>query len=443
MGTLTNGNEKYLKNQVEFWDLTMKHPTYDEFWKARNLRPHLKDVKPAVLTVGGWFDAEDLFGAQQVYKVTRKQSPGTKNMLVMGPWFHGGWERSDGDHLGFANFGSKTSLYFREKIELPFFQFYLKGKEDPKLPEAYVFETGTNQWRMYGSWPPAQAQSKTLYLHAGGKLSFAPPAADEGADYDEYVSDPAKPVPFINGQAAGMTREHMTEDQRFAETRTDVLTYSTEVLQGDVTLAGALNPKLKVSTSGTDSDFVVKIIDVYPEDYPDPDPNPAGVHMGGYEQLIRGEVFRGRFRNGFDKPESFIPNQVAKIEYEMPDINHCFRKGHRIMIQIQSTWFPLVDRNPQKFVDIYTAKASDFQKATERVYHSPAQLSGIDVLVLPYYKCVIKQEFYIELFCEQREGARQRSQGFVEASESFGEALDRGCGHKRLLRAHIKRRPLT
>jgi putative CocE/NonD family hydrolase len=383
MGPLTNGNEKYLKNQVEFWNETMKHPDYDEFWKARNLRPHLKNVKPAVLTVGGWFDAEDMFGAQQVYKVTKKLSPGTRNMLVMGPWFHGGWERSDGDHLGFASFGSKTSVYFREKIELPFFQYYLKGKENPHLPEAYVFETGTNQWKMYDAWPPAQAKAKMLYLHSGGRLSFTPPTAAEGAEFDEYISDPAKPVPYINGQAAGMTREHMTEDQRFAETRTDVLTYSTDVLTDDVTLAGALTPKLSVATSGTDSDFVVKLIDVYPDDFPDPDPNPAGVHMGGYEQLIRGEVFRGRYRKGFDRPEAFVPNQVEKIEYEMPDVNHCFRKGHRIMVQIQSTWFPLVDRNPQKFVDIYNAKASDFQKATERVYHSVARASAIQVLALP------------------------------------------------------------
>jgi putative CocE/NonD family hydrolase len=383
MGPLTNGNEKYLKNQVGFWNETMKHPNYDAFWQARNLRPHLKNIKPAVMTVGGWFDAEDLFGAQQVYKTTKRQSPGTRNMLVMGPWFHGGWARGDGDHLGMVNFSAKTSLYYREKIEFPFFQFYLKGKEDPHLPEAYVFETGTNQWRRYDTWPPAQAKTKTLYLHANGKLSFEPPAAGEGAAYDEYISDPNKPVPFINGQAAGMTREHMTEDQRFAETRTDVLTYATEVLDADVTLAGSLTPKLTVSTSGTDSDFVVKLIDVYPEDYPDPDPNPTGVHMGGYEQLVRGEVFRGRFRNSFEKPEPFVPNQVAKIENEMPDINHCFRKGHRIMVQIQSTWFPLVDRNPQKFVDIYNAKTVDFQKATERVYHSAGQVSGIQVSLLP------------------------------------------------------------
>ncbi|HMF79431.1 MAG TPA: CocE/NonD family hydrolase [Bryobacteraceae bacterium] len=385
MGPLTNANEKYLKNNVAFWDEMMKHPNYDAFWQARNLRPHLRGVKPAVMTVGGWFDAEDLFGAQQVYKMVRSQSPETHNMLVMGPWFHGGWARGDGDHLGFAQFDAKTSLFYREKIELPFFQYYLKGKADPNLPGAYVFETGSNQWRTYDAWPPAQAAAKTLYLHANGKLSFVAPTKDEGSAYDEYVSDPAKPVPYISEQAAGMTREHMTEDQRFAESRTDVLSYVTDPLTDDVTFAGALHPKLEISTSGTDSDFVVKLIDVYPADYPDPDPNPVGVHMGGFEQLIRGEVFRGRFRNGFDKPEAFTPNKLAKIDYAMPDINHCFRRGHRIMVQIQSTWFPLVDRNPQKFVDIYNAKTSDFQKATERVYHSASEASQIEVSILPGY----------------------------------------------------------
>jgi putative CocE/NonD family hydrolase len=382
MGPLANANEKYLKNGAAFWNDIIKHPNYDSFWQARNLRPHLKNVKPAVMTVGGWFDAEDLFGAQQVYKTLRQQSPETKDMLVMGPWFHGGWSRGDGDHLGFVNFGSKTSVYYREKIEFPFFQHYLKDKEDTHLPGAYVFETGTNQWRTYDVWPPPQATTKTLYLHAGGKLSFTKPDADETA-FDEYISDPAKPVPYINGQAAGMTREHMTEDQRFASTRTDVLTYETDPLNQDTTIAGALSPKLRVSTSGTDSDFVVKLIDVYPADYPDTDPNPAGVKMAGYQQLIRGEVFRGRFRNSFETPEPFVPNQVAKIDYAMPDVNHCFRRGHRIMIQIQSSWFPLVDRNPQKFVDIYNAKIADFQKATERVYHTPSESSRIEVSLLP------------------------------------------------------------
>jgi len=382
MGPLANANEKYLKNGAAFWNEIVKHPDYDSFWQARDLRPHLTNVKPAVMTVGGWFDAEDLFGTQQVYKTLRKQSPQTRNMLVMGPWFHGGWARGDGDHLGNVYFGAKTSIYYREKIEFPFFQHYLKDKEDPKLPAAYVFETGTNQWRTYDVWPPAQATTKTLYLHAAGKLSFSAPEAGEAA-YDEYVSDPAKPVPYINGQAAGMTREHMTEDQRFAETRTDVLSYATEPLEQDITLAGPLEPKLQVSTSGTDSDFVVKLIDGYPPDYPDNDPNPAGITMAGYQQLVRGDVFRGRYRNSFEKPEPFLPNKLAKIDYAMPDVNHCFRRGHRIMIQIQSSWFPLVDRNPQTFVDIYDAKVGDFQKATERVYHSAADASRIDVSVLP------------------------------------------------------------
>jgi putative CocE/NonD family hydrolase len=284
--------------------------------------------------------------------------------------------------LGYVHFGSKTAPLYREKIEFPFFQHYLKGKEDPKLPGAYVFETGTNEWCKYDVWPPVQAAAKTLYLHAGGKLSFAAPDSYEAA-FDEYVSDPAKPVPYINGQAAGMTREHMTEDQRFAETRTDVLTYVTEPLVQDTTFAGAVEPRLRVSTSGTDSDFVVKLIDVYPPDYPDLEMNAAGVKMAGHEQLVRGEVFRGRYRNSFEKPEPFTPNQVAKIEYAMPDVNHCFRRGHRIMIQIQSSWFPLVDRNPQKFVDIYNAKMSDFQKAVERVFHSVTETSRINLSVLP------------------------------------------------------------
>jgi uncharacterized protein len=380
MGPLANANEKYLKNNIAFWNEMMKHPNYDEFWQARNLRPHLKNIKPAVLTVGGWFDAEDLFGALHVYQAIHESTPGAHNTLVMGPWFHGGWERSDGEFLGNARFGSKTSVFFREHIELPFFDYWLKGKKDPGLPAAYVFETGTNQWRQFDAWPPKNASKKAMYFHANGKLSFDPPAAGEG--FDEYVSDPVKPVPFIIGQAQGMTREHMTDDQRLAATRTDVLVYQTEPLKDDITLAGPIQPRLSVSTTGTDSDFIVKLIDVYPDDYPDPDPNPTGIHMAGYQQLLRGEVMRGRFRNSFEHPEPFVPGKMAKIEYVMPDVFHTFRQGHRIMVQVQSSWFPLVDRNPQTFVDIYNAKTSDFQKATERVYHSAEAASSITVGVL-------------------------------------------------------------
>ena len=253
--------------------------------------PHLRNIKPAVLTVGGWFDAEDLFGALNTYKSIETQSPGSINTLVMGPWYHGGWSRSDGESLGNVHFGSKTSDFYRDNIEFPFFRYYLKGRGDPQLPEAYVFETGRNVWHKQDAWPPKNARPAFLYLQAGGKLSFNPPADD--SSFDEYVSDPNKPVPYISGQAPGMTREHMTEDQRFAAARPDVLVYQTDPLSSDVTIAGPLTPSLFVSTTGTDSDFVVKLIDVYPDDYPDNDPNPLNIRMGGYQQLLRGELMRG------------------------------------------------------------------------------------------------------------------------------------------------------
>ncbi len=375
LGPLSNINEKYFKQDVPFWTQMTQHGTYDEFWQSRDLRRHLKNIKPAVMTVGGWFDAEDLFGALNTYKEIEKNSPGATNTLVMGPWYHGGWSRSDGDLLGNVHFNSKTAVFYREEIELPFFEYWLKGKGDGKLPEAYVFETGTNQWRKETAWPPNDAQPKTLYFHPGGRLAFDAPANKN--TFDEYVSDPNKPVPYIHSQAPGMTREHMVEDQRFASTRPDVLTYQTAVLDSDITLAGPLTASLLASTTGTDSDFVVKLIDVYPEDFPDPDPNPAGIHMGGYQQLIRGEAMRGKFRNSFSRPEPFTPSKPEKVEWLMPDIDHCFRRGHRIMIQVQSSWFPLVDRNPQKFLDIYNAKEADFVKATQRIYSG----SGLKVNV--------------------------------------------------------------
>jgi putative CocE/NonD family hydrolase len=380
LGPLTNVEEKHFKRDVAFWTEMIQHGTYDEFWQARDLRRHLKSIKPAVMTVGGWFDAEDLFGTLKTYETIEKSSPGARNMLVMGPWYHGGWARSDGDLLGHVRFGAKTSEFYREQIEFPFFEYWLKGKGDPALPEAFVFETGTNQWRREDAWPPKNVRPRTLYLRAGGKLSFDA-ATEPGSVFDEYISDPAKPVPYISGQAPGMTREHMVEDQRFASTRPDVLTYATDELAEDVVLAGPLSPSIFVSTTGTDSDFVVKLIDVYPEDFPDPDPNPTGIHMGGFQQLVRGEVFRGKFRNSFSKPEPFTPGKMEKIEYVMPDVNHAFRRGHRIMIQIQSTWFPLVDRNPQKIVDIYAAKSGDFVRATQRVYRSAEAASGVKVSV--------------------------------------------------------------
>ena len=381
MGPLANADKLYFKGKIEFWNDLMEHANYDEFWQARNLRPHLKNIKAAVMTVGGWYDAEDLFGALSTYRAVERNNPGTFNTLVMGPWPHGGWSRGEGDHLGSVSFRSKASEFYRDHIELPFLKHFLKDDANFDLPKAYVFETGTDQWRRYDSWPPKNAAEKSLYFHAGGKLSFDPPAAGE-AEFDEYLSDPAKPVPCIPNIAIGMTREHMLDDQRFAWSRPDVLSFQTDVLEEDVTIAGPITAQLRVSTTGTDSDWVVKLIDVYSGDYPNPDPNPTGIEMGGYQQLVRGEAMRGKFRNGLDKPEPFEPSKVASVEYVLPDAYHTFRRGHRIMIHIQSSWFPLVDRNPQKFCDIYHARAQDFQKATQRVYHTPDASSLVRVLIL-------------------------------------------------------------
>jgi len=370
MGPLPEANKKYLKNDVPFWNDLMKHGVYDSFWQERNLRPHLKNIKPAVLNVGGWFDAEDLFGTLGVYHSVESSSPGAYNILVMGPWFHGGWFISDGESLGNVHFGSATSVFYRKEIEFPFFMHFLKGIGDLNLPEAYVFLTGKNEWRRENHWPPENTRPRSLYLQAHGKLSWNPNLEISDDAFDEYISDPQKPVPYIDKIAAGMLREYMTADQRFASRRTDVLTYATDMLDQDLTIAGPVTPSLNVSTTGTDSDFVVKLIDVYPDDAPNNKHNPENVQMGGYQQLIRGELFRGKFRNSFSNPEAFIPGKTEKIEYSMPDIFHTFLKGHRIMIQVQSSWFPLVDRNPQQFEDIYAAQAGDFIKTTQRIYRS-------------------------------------------------------------------------
>ncbi len=386
--TLSEIDKKYLKGDVPFWLETIRHGTYDEFWKSRNIRPHLKNVNAAVMTVGGWFDAENLFGALETYKSIEARNPKTVNTLVMGPWRHGGWARGEGSFFGDIPFNAKTSEFYREKIEFPFFQRHLKNKGDAKHPEAWVFEMGTNQWRRYDKWPPGDARSKSLYFHAGERLSFDPPARNgdkdgDRQDYDQYFSDPNKPVPYMNGVLEGMKAEYMIADQRFASRRPDVLVYQTGELEEDVTLVGPIEVDLMVSTSGTDSDWVVKLIDVYPDDYPDPAKNPTQVRMGGYQQLVRGDVIRGKFRKSMEKPEPFEPNMPSRVRFTMPDTYHCFRSGHRIMVQVQSSWFPLVDRNPQKFCDIFRAVESDYQSATQRVYRSPKALSRLKVMVLP------------------------------------------------------------
>jgi putative CocE/NonD family hydrolase len=384
LGPLNEAGERHFKGKAKFWDEATTHGVYDEWWKARNLRPHLQDIKPAVMTVGGWFDAENLFGALEVYKNVKKQSPKTRNMLVMGPWVHGGWSRDSGLTLGDATFNSKTADFYREQIELPFFEYHLKGKGAPVAEEAWVFETGANVWRKHDVWPPKAAKPRSLYFHAAGKLGdSAPQDGKPDNGHDEYLSDPMKPVPFIDKIGIGMLPEYMTADQRFASRRPDVLVYQTDVLDEDVTFVGPIKAELFVSTTGGDADWVVKVIDVYPNDYPDPNPNPTGVRMGGYQQLVRGDVMRGKFRDSFEKPEPFQPNRPTPVNFAMQDVYHTFRSGHRIMIQVQSSWFPLVDRNPQKFMDIYSAKDSDFHKATQRVYRTRDLPSHITVLTMP------------------------------------------------------------
>ncbi|MDX2031742.1 MAG: CocE/NonD family hydrolase [Blastocatellia bacterium] len=371
MGALSNA-QKYMKNEIRLWDEWMAHGDYDAYWQAQNVPQHLKKVTPAVMTVGGWFDAEDVQGPLWIYREIEKNNPKAWNVLVQGPWCHGCWARGTGEKLGGVSFGSPTSQFYRDNIEFPFFMHFLKDKGEMKLPEAYVFETGSNVWKTYESWPPKNTETRSLYLHADGKLAFAPPAS--GAAYDEYVSDPARPVPFLKDPAINMRYEYMTDDQRFSANRTDVLVYQTDVLTEDMTLAGPLNAELFVSTTGTDSDYVVKLIDVFPAKANDP--------MDRYQMLVRGEPMRAKYRNSWSKPEPMKPNQVTKVPFALPDINHTFKKGHRIMIHLQSSWFPLVDRNPQKFLNIYAAKDEDFQKATQRVYHSAKAPSNLKALVV-------------------------------------------------------------
>jgi uncharacterized protein len=384
LGPLSRADEVYFKGERAFWKDEMEHANYDEFWKKRALWPHFKNVSPAVLTVGGWFDAEDLYGPLKTHQTIEANSPKSKNTLVMGPWVHGGWSRGDGASLGHVAFASKTGEFYREQIEFAFFEHHLKGKGDWNPTTAWVFETGKNEWHRHATWPPREVRKKSLYLRANGKLAFEPPPKADGDGFDEYLSDPAHPVPYTDMIAPDYPNTFMIEDQRFASRRPDVVTYQTEPLESDLTLAGPIQLDLQVSTSGTDSDWVVKLIDVYPSDHPNPEPNPTNVRMGGYQQLVRGDVMRGRFRDSFEEPRPFHPNEPTVVPMTIPDTYHTFRPGHRIMVQVQSSWFPLVDRNPQTFVaSIYKAKAADFQKATQRVYRTSGLASRLEVQVLP------------------------------------------------------------
>lgn len=380
LGPLKNVNEKYFKEKNPIWNEMMDNENYDTFWQSRTPVPHLKNIKPAVMTVGGWFDQEDLYGPLKTFAGIEKNKPSSPNYIVMGPWTHGSWTRGNNDALGNIRFNSETGPYYREHIELAFFNHYLKGTKDPALPKATIFETGSNQWKKYSAWPPKEAEEKNLYLQANGKLSFDAPSENTAA-YDEFVSDPNNPVPYTKEIRIDRGSDFMFEDQRFAASRPDVLVYQSDVLENDIIISGNVLADLFVSTTGTDADFVVKLIDVYPGDAPNDSPIP-GTKMGGFQLLVRGDVMRSKFRKSFTTPEAMVPNEVTEVKFDMQDAAHCFKKGHKIMIQVQSSWFPLVDRNPQKFVNIYKAEAADFQKATHRVYFKKGSASHVKVSVV-------------------------------------------------------------
>lgn len=370
-----NVSKQHLKASVPFWDDMMAHPNRDEFWQKRAILPHLKKVAPAVMVVTGWYDAEDLYGSFKTYQAVEALNPNVNNVLVVGPWHHGGWSSTDGEKLGPISFGSKTAAFYRAEIELPFFERHLKDQKNAPLAEATVFETGANAWRTFDSWPPRTAQVKQLFCRENGQLSDTPPGA--GNSFDEYVSDPAKPVPSSERITPNMPIEYMVDDQRFAARRPDVLVYQTPALKDDLLIAGPLEVDLWCSTTGTDSDFIVKLIDVFPD-------SPNAADQPGFQMMVRSEVFRGRYRKSFEKPAAFVPGEPTQIKIELLDVLHRFQKGHRLMVQIQSTWFPLVDRNPQKFVpNIHFAKAEDYQKATQRIFRSADHPTSIRFGAVP------------------------------------------------------------
>ncbi|MFA9206251.1 MAG: CocE/NonD family hydrolase [Burkholderiaceae bacterium] len=384
-GAITNFT-KIMGDSIKFWNDLMAHPNYDEFWQIRNTRKHVEDINPniATLVVGGLYDAEDCFGAWNLYKAIEAKAK-NNNKLVMGPWYHGQWASNDGSQLGNVQFGSNTSEWYGQNIELPFFNYYLKNKGSvDKIKEANIFFSGSNEWRQLPSWPVADMKMQSYLLSNNGNLK-AGNKANTVAGYEEYISDPAKPVPYISdnymmkSKPARHYREYMDDDQKFTSRRTDVLVYKTTVLNEDLSLGGPVVADLMVAMSGTDADFVVKLIDVYPDNF-EYENNKKDYLMSGYQQLVRGEIMRGKYRNSFEKPEAFVPNKPTAVKFTLPDIAHTFKKGHRMMIQIQSSWFPLADRNPQQFMNIYKAKDSDFKKATIRIYHDAS------VIQLPVLK---------------------------------------------------------
>jgi hypothetical protein len=386
LGALSNANKKYIHGALPTWNDFVAHPNYDAFWKQQAMPYILTRPKVPNLNVAGWWDQEDSYGPMKIYEILEKEDPDHLNYLVAGPWNHGGWARGAGNSLGAIPFGSDTALYFRKNIEAPWFAYWLKNKGSLPLKEALLFQTGSDTWVQFDSWPPRDAKMRKLYFREDGKLSFDGPSAESAQAFDGYASDPAHPVPYRN-RPIDMTypEDHpgswytwLVQDQRFVDNRPDVASWQTEELKEDVTLAGQVTAKLFASTTGSDADWIVKLIDVYPEKYPE------NWKLSGYELMIADEVFRGRFRNSFEKPEPITPGAVTPFTIGLHTANHVFKKGHRIMVQVQSTWFPLIDRNPQKFVpNIFEAQESDYQKATQRIYRSKRFPSSVEISVLP------------------------------------------------------------
>jgi hypothetical protein len=379
LGPLSNVNEKYFHGKLPTWNDFVNHPNYDQFWQKQAFQPYIGKPKVPNLNVAGWWDQEDFYGPLKIYELFERSDAGSLNYLVAGPWNHGGWARADGSKLGDIPFDSNTSKHFRSEIEAPWFAHWLKDKGTRNFAEATVFQTGSNQWEKYDSWPPRAAEPKKLYFEARGKLSWDSPNQDAG-NSDSYISDPAHPVPYRHRPISptypgGGWPTWLVEDQRFVDNRPDVLTWQTEPLNADLRIAGAIAAELYASTTGTDSDWIVKLIDVYPEHYPE---SPA---LAGYELMIASEIFRGRFRESFETPKPIPPGQPVSYRIDLHSNDHAFLKGHRIMVQVQSTWFPLYDRNPQTFVqNPFEAGASDYRQATQRIYRSKRYLSHV---VLP------------------------------------------------------------
>lgn len=376
LGPLKNANKpEFFNNKGKIWNEYMAASTYTGYWEARNIRPHLKNIRPATLVVGGWFDAEDMFGSLRTYEAIEQQTPNNDNHIIMGPWTHGAWGGGNWTRFGILDFGQNVNDFYHE-IETKFYNHYLLPTDTGALPEAMIFETGTNKWKTYDTWPPKESTPVKLLLQPGGSLtspsdasarSPITPAITSSPSYDEYVSDPAHPVPYIDGIHSSRDNQYIVTDQRFAAQRPDVLSYETESLRTDITVTGRLRPAIWLSSTGTDADLIVKLIDVFPDTGSNP----------GYQRLVRAEVFRCKFRNSYYTPDALTPGQPAEIAFDMNEIAHCFKKGHRMMVQLQSSWFPLVDLNPQTFVNIPTARESDFQKAIIRIWHDNLHPSGI------------------------------------------------------------------